>query len=143
MFRFVIRNHNCEPSVLHCTSAYPTPFEHANLSAIETIRELTNCKLGWSDHTVNAGVIHRAIHKWGAEIIEFHLDLEGKGEEFSTGHCWLPDRIQRVINYIRESEIINGSGVKEPSKSEHEERLWRADPDDGLRPLKKTRDLIG
>jgi hypothetical protein len=50
--------------------------------------------MGWSDHTVNSGVIHRAIHKWDAKIIEFHLDLEGKGEEFSSGHCWLPIKLR-------------------------------------------------
>tara|TARA_B100000963_G_C22625103_1_gene671956 strand:+ start:673 stop:1518 length:846 start_codon:yes stop_codon:yes gene_type:complete len=135
----VIRNHNCEPSVLHCTSAYPTPFEHANLSAIETIRELTNCKLGWSDHTVNAGVIHRAIHKWGAEIIEFHLDLEGMGEEFSAGHCWLPETIKPLIEQVRQSELSDGDGIKSPVDSEFDDRLWRADPSDGLRPMKKIR----
>ena len=132
-----------EPTILHCNSSYPSPITDVNLSAIKTLREITNCSVGWSDHSVSINVIMLAIYKWSASHIEFHLDLDGKGEEFSTGHCWLPDRIQRVINYIRESDIINGSGVKEPSKSEHEERLWRADPNDGLRPLKKTRDLIG
>ena len=33
----VLRANNCEPTVLHCTSAYPTPYEQANLSAIEII----------------------------------------------------------------------------------------------------------
>ena len=87
-------------------------------------------------------VILLAIYKWNASHIEFHLDLDGNGEEFSSGHCWLPDQIQNVIKFVRESKIINGSGVKEPSNSENEERLWRADPEDGLRPLKKIRDLI-
>ena len=132
-----------EPIVLHCNSSYPSPITDVNLSAIKTLREITNCSVGWSDHSVSINVIMLAIYKWRASHIEFHLDLDGKGEEFSTGHCWLPDQIHKVIKYIRESDIINGSGVKEPSKSEHEERLWRADPDDGLRPLKKTRDLIG
>lgn len=132
-----------EPIVLHCNSSYPSPIKDVNLSAIKTIRDITNCSVGWSDHSVSTNVIMLAIYKWSASHIEFHLDLDGKGEEFSTGHCWLPDNIQKIIRYIRESDIISGSGVKQPSESEHEERLWRADPDDGLRPLKKTRDLIG
>ena len=135
----VLRKNSCEPKVLHCTSAYPTPFNQANLSAIDTIRKTTKCEMGWSDHTVNVGVIHRAIHKWDAKIIEFHLDLEGKGEEFNLGHCWLPNEIEEVIKQIREAEEIDGNGVKEPAPSELSDREWRTDPSDGLRPFKSIR----
>ena len=134
-----LRNNNCEPTVLHCTSAYPTPYKEANLSAIETIRNFTGCEVGWSDHTVDAGVIHRAIHKWGAKVIEFHLDLEGKGEEFSAGHCWLPSQIGSVIKQVRHAEDADGDGIKEPVPSEISDRLWRTDPSDGLRPFKSIR----
>ena len=135
----VLRKNGCEPKVLHCTSAYPTPFNQANLSAIDTIRKTTKCEMGWSDHTVNAGVIHRAIHKWDAKIIEFHLDLDGKGEEFDSGHCWLPNEIEEVIKQIREAEETDGDGVKEPVPSELSDRQWRRDPSDGLRPFKSIR----
>ena len=74
------------PTLLHCTSAYPTPYTEANLAAIETIRQATGCEVGWSDHTVEPAVMHRAIHRWGVRVIEFHLDLDGKGEEFEAGH---------------------------------------------------------
>ena len=37
------------------------------------------------DHTVEPSVIHRAIHRWGAEVIEFHLDIDSKGDEYSAG----------------------------------------------------------
>jgi len=137
----ILRDSGCEPDLLHCTSAYPTPFYEANLAAIETIKKETNVKeVGWSDHTVSAGVIHRAIHRWGASTVEFHLDLDGKGEEFSAGHCWLPDQIAEVIRQVRQGEGADGTGVKEPVASELSDRLWRADPSDGLRPLKQIRE---
>ena len=135
----VLRKYGCEPKVLHCTSAYPTPSKEANLSAIETIQKVTKCEMGWSDHTVSPAVIHRAIHKWHAKIIEFHLDLEGKGEEFNSGHCWLPNQIGEVIKQIREAEEADGDGIKEPSTSELSDREWRTDPLDGLRPFKSIR----
>jgi len=135
----ILRNNNCEPTVLHCTSAYPTPYDEANLSAIETIRNATNCDVGWSDHTVNPGVIHRAIHKWDAQVVEFHLDLDGKGDEFKSGHCWLPEQIKPVIRQVREAMNSDGDGIKEPVPSEMPDRLWRADPSDGLRPFKSIR----
>ncbi len=43
---------------------------------------------------------------------EFHLDLEGKGEEFDSGHCWLPLDIEEVIKQIRDAEVTDGEGVK-------------------------------
>ena len=135
----VLGNYNCEPTLLHCTSAYPTPYTEANLTAIETIRNSTGCEVGWSDHTVNSGVIHRAIHKWNAKVVEFHLDLDGKGEEFESGHCWLPEQIGSVIKQIRDAEDADGDGIKEPVPSEMSDRLWRTDPSDGLRPFKSIR----
>ena len=104
----VLRKNNCEPTVLHCTSSYPTPTKEANLSAIKTIRNKTSCEVGWSDHTVNPGVIHRAIHKWDAKVIEFHLDLDGRGDEFKSGHCWLPEQIKSVIKQVRNIELADG-----------------------------------
>lgn len=136
----VLRHNGCQsPTLLHCTSAYPTPYAEANLAAIETIRQATDCEVGWSDHTVEPAVIHRAIHRWNAKFIEFHLDLDGKGEEFSAGHCWLPEQIGAVIRDVNKAFAADGNGIKEPSPSELPDRLWRADPSDGLRPMKDIR----
>lgn len=136
----VLKNNGCAaPVLLHCTSSYPTPYAEANLAAIETLRRETGCEVGWSDHTVEPAVIHRAIHKWGAKVVEFHLDLDGKGEEFAAGHCWLPDQIAAVIKDVNKGIEADGDGVKEPVPSELSDRLWRADPVDGLRPLIETR----
>jgi N-acetylneuraminate synthase len=136
----VLQRNGCKaPILLHCTSAYPTPYAEANLAAIETIRQATGCEVGWSDHTVEPAVIHRAIHRWGARVIEFHLDLDGKGEEFESGHCWLPDQIAAVIRDVKKGFEADGNGIKEPVPSELSDRLWRADPSDGLRPMKQIR----
>lgn len=139
----VLKNNGCAaPVLLHCTSSYPTPYAEANLAAIDTLRRETGCEVGWSDHTVEPAVIHRAIHKWGAKVVEFHLDLDGKGEEFAAGHCWLPDQIAAVIKDVNKGIEADGDGVKEPVPSELPDRMWRADPIDGLRPLKETRDRL-
>ena len=132
-------NRASDVTLLHCTSAYPAPYAEVNLAAIETLRRATGCRIGWSDHTVEPAVIHRAVHRWGAEVVEFHLDLDGKGEEFEAGHCWLPDQIGPVIQEIRKGLATDGSGVKEPAASELPDRMWRADPSDGLRPFKQIR----
>ena len=126
-------------TLLHCVSAYPTPANEANLSAIRQIRDVTGLKTGWSDHTRRPAVIERAVHHWNAAVVEFHLDLDGQGAEYAAGHCWLPQEIAPVIARIRESFIADGSGFKGPQPSELSDREWRADPNDGMRPLKHVR----
>jgi sialic acid synthase SpsE len=126
-------------TLLHCVSAYPTPAAEANLSAIAAIRNMTGLKTGWSDHTRRPAVIERAVHHWNAAAVEFHLDLDGQGAEYAAGHCWLPEEIAPVIARIRESSIADGTGFKGPQPSELSDREWRADPIDGMRPLKHIR----
>ncbi len=135
-----LKKNGCEDlTLLHCVSSYPTKIKECNLAFIETLREEFNCKVGWSDHCVSEAVIFRAIHRWKAEIIEFHLDIDGKGEEFSFGHCWLPQKIEKVIKWTKQGIEADGSFKKLLTKNEIEERNWRADPIDGLRPLKLYR----
>lgn len=136
-------------TVLHCVSAYPAPPDECNLSAIGTIRSKigipdpeVQIHFGWSDHSVSDAIILRAVHRWGARMIEFHLDLDGRGKEFKMGHCWLPDEIERVIKNVDMGFSADGNGIKEPTKSEMAERDWRADPEDGLRPLKIIRSKL-
>ena len=126
-------------TLLHCVSAYPTPVEEANLSAIAAIRDTTGCATGWSDHTRKASVLERAVHRWQAAAVEFHLDLDGEGAEYAAGHCWLPDEIAPVIARIRESVAADGTGLKFSQPSEAADRDWRADPSDGMRPLVHVR----
>lgn len=136
----VVHGAGCDDlTLLHCISGYPTPPEQCNLAAIRTLREVGRCEAGWSDHSVQPTVIQRAVHRWGASTVEFHLDLDGEGAEFGAGHCWLPEQIASVIADVRLAESADGTGVKEPAPAELPDRDWRADPADGLRPLRHIR----
>jgi len=136
-------------TALHCNSAYPTPIKDANLAGINILKKMINSidnpnqikiKVGYSDHTVSPAVLYRAIHKYNINFVEFHLDLDGKGEEYQSGHCWLPNQISEVINNVNSGISADGVEKFKPSPSELPDRKWRADPDDGLRPLKKVRE---
>nr|WP_262694971.1 N-acetylneuraminate synthase family protein [Kordiimonas aquimaris] len=126
-------------TLLHCVSGYPVKPADCNLAAIETIRDVTSCAVGWSDHSRDARVVNHAIDKWSASMIEFHLDLDEQGAEYKTGHCWLPDEIAPVIAWQTVKAEADGMGVKAPTKAEIDDRPWRADPSDGLRPLRELR----
>ncbi len=132
-------------TLLHCISGYPAPAAEANLAAIDRLAALDagfdglSIRGGWSDHTVDPGVILRAAHAHPTAMVEFHLDLEGEGDEFESGHCWLPYDIQETIAQVQTGFRAEGHGRKAPSHIESEERSWRADPSDGLRPLRPLR----
>jgi N-acetylneuraminate synthase len=138
-----------EIMMLHCNSSYPTPVGDVNLSVLDNLRNkfqnyLVEKKIyfGYSDHSVIDSVILNSIIRYNSKMIEFHIDLEGDGFEFESGHCWLPDQIKKVIDFLEEINLSNGKPEITPSNSELIEREWRADPLDGLRPLIKTRNII-
>ena len=106
------------------------------------MRARFGCDIGWSDHSVSPPVLYRAIHRWGASVIEFHLDLDGTGDEFRTGHCWLPPNIGAVIRTVATGFDADGDGSKGPAPIEKVERGWRADPSDGLRPTVAVRSTL-
>ena len=135
-------------TILHCNSAYPTPVKDANLLAFDTLKNLSNnilkpkdvsIKIGYSDHTASPAVLYRAAHHHNISFIEFHLDLDGNGEEYRSGHCWLPKDIAMVIKNINQGIESDGSEEFGPSPSELPDCEWRADPSDGLRPLLNKR----
>jgi len=145
----LLENGCSDITILHCSSIYPTKYYNANLNFINTMKEKfkkfevdNSIKYGWSDHTVNEAVIYRSINKFDCDFIEFHLDLDGKGSEFNSGHCWLPHQISHVIDNVNKSIKADGSKDKKMIDSEIDERNWRADPNDGLRPIEKIRDKI-
>lgn len=126
--------------VLHCVSSYPAAGDTLNLSAIKTMRDSLGIQVGWSDHSHLREAVAAAVLRWGAATVEMHFDIDGSGAEFGPGHCWLPDDAGDVIRLCKAAMGMGGDGKKMPSEDETDERLWRADPEDGLRPFKQIRD---
>ena len=76
-------------SIMACSSIYPTNPSESNLNTIVSLSKLVlkygfkNIKVGWSDHTCHPAVIYRAFHKFDIDLLEAHIDLDGKGVEFN------------------------------------------------------------
>lgn len=138
-------------TVLHCVSSYPASIAQVNPGKLLRLQGWVKdaVKFGWSDHTTDPAVIYYMTTWVEGGVIEFHLDLEGRGVEYQYNHCWLPEQIQPVIEMVKRIEAVGVAGVlceevvkEEVSPSEQQERLWRADPSDGLRPLMAERERL-
>jgi len=136
----ILSKHRCsEIIILHCVSEYPAQVENLNLNSIKYMKSLLKCEIGWSDHTRDPLIIKELLDNHDVKTIEFHMDLDKKGFEYKAGHCWMPDEIRKVISFYKNKKLILGKKYKKFSQVEVNERNWRADPLDGLRPMKKYR----
>ena len=106
-------------TVLHCTSAYPTPIDDANVSAMLTMRDAFGLKVGFSDHTegMMASLTAAAL---GANVIEKHytLDRELPGPDHKAS--LEPNELVLLIRGVRDVHIALGDGIKAPRPSEIE-----------------------
>lgn len=67
------RENGCRDlTLLKCTSSYPSTPEGTNLLTIPHMRDLFNCKVGLSDHTLGIGAAVASV-ALGATVIEKHF----------------------------------------------------------------------
>jgi len=62
-------------TLLHCNTAYPTPFIDVNLTVIKKLKKKFNISVGYSDHTLGVEMPISAVCL-GAEFIEKHITLD-------------------------------------------------------------------
>ena len=109
-------------AVLQCTSMYPIRYKDANLSVIQTLKQLTNLTVGYSDHTEGMKALCYA-HSMGAEILEFHFTDTRKGKEFRDHKVSLtPSEVIDLINEIKLINQLRGDPIKKPVEIELENK---------------------
>ncbi len=119
----VLREHGAgDITLLHCTTEYPAPIEEVNLHAMETLRNLFHCNVGYSDHTegIEVSIAAAAL---GATVIEKHFTLDrsmdGPDQKASTE----PVDFARMIRSIRNIDLALGSFDKAVSQSEQKNMI--------------------
>jgi len=115
-----IWDQGCEDLVvLQCTSNYPAAIKDANLRTIATLRNTLGCPVGFSDHTTGpmAAVVAVSL---GACVLEKHftLDVGMQGPDHAASAD--PDTFQKMVQDIRHTETLLGSGVKAATSDEQE-----------------------
>lgn len=108
-------------ALLHCVSSYPAPTEDVNLRAMDTLRQVFNVPVGYSDHTEGIRVAVLAV-ACGACIIEKHLTLDRKLPGPDHRMSLEPDEFKTMVRAVRSVETALGDGVKRPMESERNTR---------------------
>ncbi len=111
-----------EITVLHCNTAYPTPFEDVNLRAMLTIKaEFPGVNIGYSDHTLGIE-IPIAAAAMGATVIEKHFTLDRNMEGPDHRASLESSELKAMVSAIRKVEEALGDGIKTASPSELKNR---------------------
>lgn len=109
----VIKSNNNQPIVLlHCVLEYPTPFEHANLNRIVTLKEkYPDLIIGYSDHTkpdYHVDVVKTA-YNLGASVVEKHFTLDKTLSGNDHYHAMDPDDARKILEGVDFIKSIRGS----------------------------------
>lgn len=106
-------------TLLHCTTNYPCAYEDVNLKAMLTLKNAFHVPVGYSDHTIGSNVAVSAV-TLGATVIEKHFTLDRSMEGPDHAASTSPEEFAAFVKAIRDTELILGSGVKEPTAVEVE-----------------------
>jgi len=100
-------------TLLHCTSAYPTPDEDVNLSAMQTLSARFGLPVGFSDHSVGT-VLSVASVAAGATVVEKHFTLDRALPGPDHKASLEPDELKELVVGVRRVSAAMGDGVKVP-----------------------------
>jgi len=107
----------CDITVLHATTMYPTSMMDVNLNAMQTIQNAFKINVGYSDHTMGIEVPIAAV-AMGAKVIEKHFTLS-RGMQGPDHKASLePEELKDMVKAIRNIECALGDGNKLPKKCE-------------------------
>lgn len=81
--------------LLKCTSTYPATPENTNLLTIPHLRELFQCEVGLSDHTMGIGAAVASV-ALGAAVIEKHFTLR-RADGGDSAFSMEPKEMQALV----------------------------------------------
>lgn len=82
--------------LLKCTSTYPASPSNTNILTIPHMRELFNCEVGLSDHTMGVGVSVASV-ALGATIIEKHFTLNREDGGVDSTFSMEPTEMAQLV----------------------------------------------
>ena len=103
--------------ILKCTSTYPATPEGTNLKTIPTMRDIFDCEVGLSDHTMGIGAAIASI-PLGATVIEKHFTLDRSDGGVDSTFSLEPDEMASLVCESERAVKALGAVAFGPSEKE-------------------------
>ena len=110
--------------LLYCVSNYPSKISDFNFNNIRILKERYNCKVGFSDHSIDNKVVASAIAA-GAEVIEKHIALEDQKKGFDLAFSLKGREIKDYAQVIKDTSLMMGKKYFFRNKSEKQSLQFR------------------
>lgn len=123
------RDNGCKDLMLmKCTSAYPATAKDANLSSIPAMRQIFNCEVGLSDHTMGTAVAVTSV-ALGASVIEKHFTMRRADGGVDSAFSLEPEELARLVEETRDARLALGTphfghGASESTSNIHRRSLY-------------------
>ncbi len=116
--------------LLKCTSTYPATPENTNIRTIPHLRELFNCQVGLSDHTMGIGVSVASV-ALGATVIEKHFTLRRSDGGVDSTFSMEPEEMNSLVVETERAwqslgQIFYGTTEKEKKSLQFRRSLYVA-----------------
>lgn len=99
---------NSNVILLKCASAYPAPIDEVNLATIPDMKNLFECHVGLSDHSLGSTVALGAVCL-GASVIEKHVTFRRADGGPDANFSMEIDEFATMVQQIRDLESAIGS----------------------------------
>ncbi|MBM5570880.1 MULTISPECIES: pseudaminic acid synthase [Deefgea] len=113
-----LRQNGCHDIVLlKCTSTYPASPENSNVRTLPHLRELFQCEVGLSDHTMGIGAAIAAV-ALGASVIEKHFTLSRADGGVDSVFSIEPAELSSLVIESRRAWLSLGGVSYGPTEAE-------------------------
>lgn len=119
-----VRQNNNDIILLKCCSEYPAKMEDMNLALIPVMKEKFNVSVGLSDHSAGYEAAVLAVAA-GAKVIEKHVMLDSAEDNPDKGFSMTMSEFREMVQMVRRTEMILGTGEFLLSQTELEGRKGR------------------
>lgn len=103
--------------LLKCTSTYPATPENTNLMTLPHLRDLFDCEVGISDHTMGIGVAVASV-ALGATVIEKHFTLSRADGGVDSAFSMEPAEMQVLVRETEQARLALGKIQYGPTERE-------------------------
>lgn len=119
------RENGCQDLILlKCTSTYPATPDNTNILTIPHMRELFNCEVGLSDHTMGVGVSVASV-ALGVTVIEKHFTLSRADGGVDSAFSLEPAEMRQLVTETERAWQALGQVAYGPTEKEKASLQYR------------------